>query len=651
MDKQWLSLYTTVLEHVGSENDGLSVNRAPAIWKAFSQRLKGNFEFLGTTLFSLYGQNPAFSYVIEELVRLMYRYWRERPLALKERDDRYSPESLWYASEKQVGAVAYVDRFSGTFAGLANKITYLQELGVTYLHLMPFYRGPSPDNDGGYAVSSYRESDPRLGSMKELEELAAKLWQADIVLVADFIFNHTSDDHEWALRAKAGENAYLDYYFTFKDKNTVEEYQKSLRDIFPEVRSGSFTWNKELSRWVWTTFHSYQWDLNYTNPQVFLAMAAEMLSLANRGITVLRLDAVAFIWKKKGTSCENLDEAHALIKAFNAVARVVCPSLLFKSEAIVHPDDIKKYISHDECRLSYNPLLMAELWEAAATKETRLLRRSLEKRHSIRSGCAWVNYVRCHDDIGWTFADEDAAELGIKGGDHRNFLNDFYLGCFPGSFSKGLSFQHNIETGDRRICGTAASLAGIESALMRGDAAALAVAVRRLLLLYGIVFSIGGIPLLYLGDEIAVLNDYDYKKDAASAHDTRWVHRPPWPGLRKPSSQKEASTNELVHPASIVLETIKLYSRIRKAHPVFGVMDIEMLNGAGPSILAFRKHGVSDSLLVLANFADYTVNVDAATIWRFFEGREALSLLEMNKPITVDSMTLDACDLKWIIYR
>ena len=521
-----------------------------------------------------------------------------RPAWLRRRDERLPPESQWFRAQDIIGAVCYVDRWAGGFSGISARLPYLRELGIRYLHLMPFFKSPERENDGGYAVSSYRETNPALGSMDELEALARKLDEHDITLVADFVFNHTSDEHDWATAAKRGDAFYRDFYLTFPDSAEPDAYGRSLREIFPETRRGSFTWNEEMRRWVWTTFHSYQWDLNYRNPEVFNAMAREMLALANRGIGALRLDAVAFIWKEKGTSCENLPQAHIIIQAFQAVTRLVCPSLLFKSEAIVHPDDIVKYIGARECQLSYNPLLMAELWEAAATKEVKLLARSLATRHRIPDGCAWVNYIRCHDDIGWTFADEDAAALGMNGFDHRGFLNRFYLGEFPGSFARGLSFQYNPQTRDMRICGTAASLAGIERDTTRDPAKPRETALRRLLLLYGIALSAGGIPLIYLGDDLGVENDPGWDRDPAHAKDSRWVHRPLFP------EALYAERHDLSTVTGQVFSGMLNMIRARASRAIFAVQALDIADSGHPSILAFTKRGEGERLAVVGNFSE-----------------------------------------------
>lgn len=403
---------------------------------------------------------------------------------------------------------------------------------------MPLFASPEGNNDGGYAVSSYREVDTRLGTMAELAELAADLRSAGISLVVDFSFNHTSNEHEWARRAIAGEPGYEDFYLIYPDRTMPDLFEQTVREIFPDDHPGAFVQLPD-GRWIWATFYHFQWDLNYANAAVFRAMAGEMLFLANHGVEVLRMDAVAFIWKRLGTPCESLPEAHLLLRAFNAILHMGAPSVLFKSEAIVHPDEVISYISPEECRLSYNPLQMALTWEALATRDARLLQQALDRRHALPAGTSWVNYVRSHDDIGWTFADEDAAELGIDGYAHRRFLNDFYVGRVDDTFSRGVAFQENPKTGDARIAGTSASLAGIEAGLDGGE--------DRVILAHAIALSTGGIPLLYLGDEVAQANDYTYLDDPTRADDSRWVHRPARPESAYASRHDMTATAGRIH--------------------------------------------------------------------------------------------------------
>jgi amylosucrase len=480
-----------------------------------------------------------------------------------------------------------------------SKIPYFQELGLTYLHLMPLFKAPDEENDGGYSVSSYRDVNPRLGTMQQLASLSRDLRAAGISLVVDLVFNHTSSEHLWAQKVKDGDDDGAEMYYIFPDRTLPDAYERTLREIFPDEHPGAFSPLAEKpGSWVWTTFHAYQWDLNYANPAVFNRMAEEMLFLANQGVEVIRLDAVAFIWKEMGTSCENLPEAHQLIRAFNAVARISAPALLFKSEAIVHPDDVAKYIDPAECQLSYNPLLMALLWNSLATRNVQLLSQALSTRFKINPQTAWVNYVRCHDDIGWTFSDQDAASLGIQGYDHRQFLNEFYRGRFPGSFARGIPFQENPKTGDCRISGTCASLAGLEKAFTEEGPAEVELAVRRILLIHAVIMTAGGIPLIYLGDEIATLNDYSYRDDPAKSRDSRWVHRPKADWKRYARRKKNTTVEGRVYQGLQQLLTL------RKQNPVFSGGELEVIDSGNVHVLVFVHTHEGKRAVIFANFSE-----------------------------------------------
>jgi len=570
----------------------------PDLWEPFKARLEANFETLFDLLLHLYGGRYDFFYHLGKILESAGRMWLARPDELRALDAEREANPLWFQSEKMLGGVCYVSLFAGDLAGIRAKIPYFKELGLTYLHLMPLFLSPEGDNDGGYAVSSYREVNPALGTMEELEALIAELRQNGISTVLDLVYNHTSDEHEWARRALAGDEDYQEYYLIFPDRRMPDAYDAHLREIFPEVRRGSFTYQKEIDRWVWTTFHSFQWDLNYQNPVVFRRMVEEMLFLANRGVEVLRLDAVAFTWKRLGTTCENLPEAHMLIQAMNALARMAAPSLLFKSEAIVHPDDVARYIGPGECQISYNPTLMALLWEALATRKVALLRYSMQKRFQIDPECAWVNYVRCHDDIGWTFSDEDAYELDIAGYDHRQFLNAFYSGRFEGSFARGLPFQFNPATGDMRISGTCASLAGLEKALREETDAEVELALRRVLLIHSVILSIGGIPLLYLGDEVATLNDYSYRNDPDKADDSRWAHRP------KTDWERVARRTEEHTVEGRLYGRLRHLIGLRKEHLACGGGETEIIDTGNPHVFGYVRQHQGQRMVVFANFSE-----------------------------------------------
>jgi len=578
-------------------------------WGQFTSRLQKNFLTLFTLYADVYGDRYDFFFYLEDLILSMARLWFSRPQDLRELDLERESNPHWFESNQMLGAVCYVDLFAENLAGIRSKIPYFRELGLTYLHLMPLFKAPKAENDGGYAVSSYRELNPALGSMEELNSLASDLRKVGISLVMDLVFNHTSDEHLWAERAKAGDEEYMDFYRIFPSRELPDRYEQDLREIFPDEHPGAFTFFPTLFNgrggWVWTTFHSYQWDLNYSNPAVFNRMAEEMLFLANQGVEVLRLDAVAFIWKQLGTNCENLPQAHTLIKAFNAVARIAAPALTFKSEAIVHPNEVIRYISPEECQISYNPLLMALLWNSLATRKVRLLSQAMAKRFKLDPGTAWVNYIRVHDDIGWTFSDEDAAILGVNGRDHRHFLNEFYRGRFDGSFARGLPFQENPITGDCRISGTCASLAGLEKALREEGENEVELAVRRILLIHGIILTAGGIPLIYLGDEIGTLNDYTYRDDPAHERDSRWVHRP------RADWDKYAKRNDPSCLEGRVYQRLRRLITLRKENEVFSGNELEMIPTENDHVLGLIRRYTGKRAVIFANFAESPQSIPA----------------------------------------
>lgn len=575
----------------------------------FFRRLEKQLPDILEALLTLYGDQFDFFYHLEQVLLTAATAYAQRSDDLRQHDIKREPNPDWFKSEQVVGMVCYVGLFASDLAGVRERISYFQELGVNYLHLMPLFRSPVENSDGGYAVSSYRDVNPDLGTIEDLTQLASALREHDISLVVDFVYNHTSDEHIWAQKALAGDEHYQNYYYMFPNRTQPDLYEQNLREIFPEQASGNFTWRAEIERWVWTTFNTFQWDLNYRNPDVFREMLGEMLFLANSGIEVVRLDAVAFTWKEMGTPCENLPQAHTIIQAYNALLKVVAPSVLLKSEAIVHPDEVARYFGQDdkagkECQLSYHPLLMVLLWESLATRKVSLMQHAMQKRFRTPENTAWVNYVRVHDDIGWGFADEDAAELGINGFDHRHFLNQFYTGQFEGSFAMGLPFNYNPRTQDMRISGTTASLAGLEQALNGNNAEEIEASIRRILLIHAIILSIGGIPLLYHNDEIGRINDYTYEADNSKAADNRWVHRP----------QTDWQLMENRHdPHTIegrIFQALQRLITLRKSSPVLASNTTRFIHTDNPHVFAYLRGGSKeDRMLVVANFDDYSQQI------------------------------------------
>jgi amylosucrase len=487
---------------------------------------------------------------------------------------------------------------------------------------MPLLKPRPGENDGGYAVMDYRAVDPRLGTMADLEEVATALHDRGMALCIDLVLNHTAREHPWAQGWLTGDPAHAGFYTAFPDRTLPDAYDATIPAVFPDRAPGSFSWVPEAcggaGGWVWTTFWPYQWDLDYANPEVTLAMLGEITWLANRGVDVFRMDAVPFMWKRLGTSCQNQPEGHSLLQLLHAATRLAAPGVIFKAEAIVSPDDLVAYLGgHDryrpECELAYHNQLMVLLWSSLATGDVRLARQSLRRMRPVPPSATWVTYVRGHDDIGWAVADADAAAVGLDGFAHRRFLNDFYAGRIPGSFARGALFQENEVTGDARVSGSAASLCGIEAALEAGDDAALDAGVRRLVLLYSVAYAYGGIPLLYMGDELALRNDPGYLADPALAPDNRWMHRPPmdWDAAAR-----------VPDPATLegrVWREIRRLGEVRRSLLALrGGVESAVVDAGSDAVLVWRrKHPRSGSFVGLANFSPRPQAVDADTVTGF----------------------------------
>ncbi|MFL0503220.1 alpha-amylase family protein [Kocuria rhizophila] len=578
----------------------------------FLHRLPQQLPRIVTSLSAVYGSGPEIWDVVARAVLTAWDAYAERPADLRDLDRQREGAAPWFTSREAVGGVCYVDRYAGTIAGLREQIPYFRELGLSYLHLMPLYESPAGNSDGGYAVSSYRRVDPALGTMDELAELAAELRSQGIALVLDFVFNHTSNEHEWARAAAAGDPHFERFYWIHRDRTLPDAFERTAREIFPDDHPGVFTRVDSTPagraaspfdpdpRWVWTTFHRFQWDLNYANPEVFHAMAGEMLFLANQGAQVLRLDAVAFIWKQLGSTCESQPQVHDLLRAFRAVAALAAPAVEFKSEAIVHPDEVIRYVHPEQCALSYNPLQMALTWEALATRDVTLLSAALAERHETPEGTAWVNYVRGHDDIGWTFSDDDAARLGVDPAGHRRFLNAFYTGRHPGSFADGVAFQDNPRTGDCRICGTTASLLGLE--------AEPGAAVDRILLAHSLAMSTGGVPLVYLGDEVGQLNDPHWSQEPGHGDDARWVHRP-----RRREADHERR-HDLFSVQGRIFGGIRGMIAVRRSTPEFEGTTLIPFDTHNSHVLGYQRPGEHSLVLCLANVSDWSQFVTGETL-------------------------------------
>lgn len=567
----------------------------------------------------LYSQHPHFDAQLKAMRHLLVTTLLGRSEELRQLDLEREITPDWFQRETMAGYICYVDLFNETLEGVRQKLDYLRELGVNYLHLMPLLKPRPGPNDGGYAVENYCEVNPALGTMADLANLAAQLHTHGMSLCIDLVVNHTAKEHEWARRAYTGDPAYLDYFFTYDDHTGPDEYEKTLPEVFPDFKPGNFTYYPQMAgtgKWVWTTFNEFQWDLNYTNPAVFGGMLGYMLFLANQGVDVLRLDAVPFMWKRLGTRSQNQPEVHDLLQAFRALLRIATPAVIFKAEAIVPPQDLIHYLgtgrhAGKECEVAYNNSLMVQVWSALASRKATMMTHTLRQMPPPPALTTWITYVRLHDDIGWAITDENAGAVGEDAYLHRRFLNEFYGGQFDGSFARGEVFQFNPRTGDGRMSGMAASLAGLELALERNDPAQIDEAIKRLILLYSIIFSYGGLPLIYMGDELGLLNDYRYREDPVKAPDNRWMHRPPM-DWAKAAERHSPNTPT----GRIFAQMRRLVAARRDTMPLHGAGLVEPVWTSNQHVFAYLRQHPRGRFLGLANFSEHPQPVSADVLWQ-----------------------------------
>ena len=571
----------------------------------FYTRLGANFYAIHSLFRLLYGERPDFKDQMVCLVETLALRYIERVPHLRKSDLARERNYNWFLSQKWVGMALYCDRFAGDLQGLHGKLPYLQELGINMLHIMPMLDCPPDNSDGGYAVCDFQKIDPRLGTIHDVETLAAALQKRDMLLVLDVVVNHTSEEHEWVNKARKGDKKYQDYYYVFDDREMPDIYEETMPEIFPVTSPGNFTWDEAMGKWVMTVFNSYQWDLNYHNPSVLIEMINIILFWANKGADILRLDAVAFLWKKLGSTCQNEREAHLLLQLMKDCCQVTAPGVLFIAEAIVAPAEIAKYFGEDainakECEIAYNATFMSLLWDAVATKNANLLNRGIKSLPEKLERATWLNYVRCHDDIGLGFDDNDARLSGYDPFQHRRFLVDYFTGKFPGSPARGLPFGDNPKTGDVRISGSLASLVGLEAALESQNEAAIGAAIDTITLLHSMILSFGGIPLLYYGDAIGTLNCLEYLADPSKASDNRWINRSSF-DWEKAEKRNQTGTVE-----QRIFSALKKMIALRKETAVFADFDNrQLLPVDNLNLLVFSRtdpHSSRNSVLVVGNF-------------------------------------------------
>jgi amylosucrase len=565
--------------------DALPANQHAGAQRRFARQQA----ILGDRLQRLYGHLPGHGAWLDDLMAEVGQLMAARPAALQALDAAREDDPEWFCASGMLGYSAYVDRFGGNLRGVAARIPHLRELGVTYLHLLPFLRPRAGENDGGFAVASFDEVDPRLGSMADLADLTAGLREAGISLCADLILNHVADDHPWARGAAAGD-AGLRAFFHVLDRDAAEAYERTLGQVFPQAAPGNFTHVPAMGGWVWTTFYPFQWDLNYANPAVFAAVATALLRLANRGIEVFRLDSTAFLWKRLGTDCMNQPEAHLLLQALRALVDIAAPGVLLKAEAIVPTRELPGYFGSadaPECQLAYHSTLMTAGWAALAEQDASLVRAVAAATPPLPPGASWLTYVRCHDDIGWKHLLAEAGSLE-RLAKVAHFYND------GAGYAAGVGFQGGLATN-----GTAAALCGLEPA---ASEQAVELALRRLLLVHGLALCFGGLPVLYMGDELAMANDHAYRDDPARSHDSRWIQRAPFDEAR------HAQRHDAASPTGRAYAGLRRLIRLRRQLPDLAAgVPCTALDSADPALLALAR---GESFLGLFNFSGRTLDVD-----------------------------------------
>lgn len=592
--------------------------------KAFAERFLQHIDAIEFLFNLIYGGHAKRNASFDALLVSLIQYYQDRPATLVEKDVAKEKKGYWYLSNEITGMSLYVDRFAGSINGLTEKLNYFEELGVNFLHLMPVFESPAGESDGGYAVSNFRKVDARFGSNADLDALIKKMNQQDMYLMLDIVLNHTSHHHEWAQKAKAGDPYYQDFFYFYDNRDIPNQLDQTMPEIFPESAPGSFTHIQECNKWVMTVFHNYQWDLNFSNPDVLVAMLGNVLHYANLGVDILRIDAPAFIWKKLGTTCQNLPQAHTLLRLIKRCVQVSSPGMALLGEAIVAPDEIIKYFGTDnyvakECDVAYNATQMALQWDAIATGDTRVM---LAAQHPILQkpyGCTWISYTRCHDDIGLGYDDYMIERAGLNPYHHRTYLKNFFAGWHEGSVAAGALFSVNPKTNDARISGSLASLCGLEKAVEWKSDMEIENALRKIILMQAQAMFMGGIPMLFYGDELAYTNDYSFLQDPGKRYDNRWMHRPVMDWKRNENRNKD---NSFQH--RIFSETQKLIT-IRKALPVISdTKNVTWMTPHNIHVAGFVRTNEKTKLYCLFNYKD---TASFVTWYAFKEHGERPSVL------------------------
>lgn len=606
--------------------------------KIFAQRMEKHQDELRWLYMELYGNDAMYA----ELCEQMHDYYLKRSTELKKRDIKKEKNPDWFKEKEMLGMMLYIDNFAGNLKGVEKKLAYLKECNVNCLHLMPFLDTPKGKSDGGYAVADFRKVRPDLGTMKDLARLTEKCHENGMNVCMDFVMNHTSEEHEWAKRARAGEGEYMSRYFFYDNGDIPARYEETVPQVFPTTAPGNFTWLPEIGHYVLTTFYPYQWDLNYRNPRVFNEMMYNFLFLANQGMDIIRIDAVPYIWKELGTSCRNLKEVHTIVRMMRMIAEIVCPSVILLGEVVMEPEKVVPYfgtVEKPECHMLYNVTTMATTWNSIATRDIRLLKKQMDIVSRLPKQYTFLNYLRCHDDIGWGLDFATMKQWGMEEPSHKRYLNDYFTGKIADSISRGELYNDDPVTQDARFCGTTASMCGIEAAGFEGNAEKMQTAIQEDLMLHAYMLTQSGIPMLYSGDELGQVNDYSYKDDAEKASDSRYLHRGAflWELADK---RKDLSTVQ-----GQLFQMLNRLEQIRRQENVFSQeAEVYTYDVHNDSILGILREYKGERFIALFNFSE-----SEQTAWMQEEG--IFRNLVNGEIVEVKDPVLKGYDFVWMKYK
>lgn len=606
--------------------------------KIFAQRMEKHQDELRWLYMELYGNDAMYA----ELCEQMHDYYLKRSTELKKRDIKKEKNPDWFKEKEMLGMMLYIDNFAGNLKGVEKKLAYLKECNVNCLHLMPFLDTPKGKSDGGYAVADFRKVRPDLGTMKDLARLTEKCHENGMNVCMDFVMNHTSEEHEWAKRARAGEGEYMSRYFFYDNGDIPARYEETVPQVFPTTAPGNFTWLPEIGHYVLTTFYPYQWDLNYRNPRVFNEMMYNFLFLANQGMDIIRIDAVPYIWKELGTSCRNLKEVHTIVRMMRMIAEIVCPSVILLGEVVMEPEKVVPYfgtVEKPECHMLYNVTTMATTWNSIATRDIRLLKKQMDIVSRLPKQYTFLNYLRCHDDIGWGLNFDTMKQWGMEEPSHKRYLNDYFTGKIAGSISRGELYNDDPVTQDARFCGTTASMCGIEAAGFEGNAEKMQTAIQEDLMLHAYMLTQSGIPMLYSGDELGQVNDYSYKEDAEKVSDSRYLHRGIFQWILA-DKRKDLSTVQ-----GQLFQMLNRLEQIRRQENVFSQeAEVYTYDVHNDSILGILREYKGERFIALFNFSE-----NEQTAWMQEEG--IFRNLVNGEIVEVKDPVLKGYEFVWMKYK